>query len=400
MMATLITMDKRMMNSNKTRRWRTAIGRCVLAALGAALTMTALAWEPERLKDGGALPADMARLYVADFSIAHLGDGRVHVLDARNGRWAGLVDAGYSGQFTVAPNGKELYVAAAYLSRHTHGQRQDVVEIYDADTLRMTGDVVLPPRRAQAAFLKNLLRTSFDGRYLFVQNATPATSISVVDLRNKTLLSEVPSAGCWGIYPSSTEALRFSMLCGDGKLATVTLDAQGKPAQRTVSPKFFDSGNDPVFVQSEVHDGRYYFVSFTGTLHRADLRGAQAVIEQSISFVSAAERRSGWRPGGYQLLALDAERGTLMVGMHPNGKEGSHKTPASEIWMLELHSAKRGARFKVKEAVALAVGQSGPRYLYALNGATNQVSAYALPSMRRVYTSEAVGATSILLEAP
>ena len=260
-----ITHHETLMTSNqRERNWpRTLVRRAIMRyiAIGAAacLAQPALAFEPERLKDGAALPGDMPRLYVSDFSIAHLADGRVHVLDGRTGKWAGLVDAGYSGQFTVSPNGKELYVATAYMARHTHGKREDVVEIYDADTLRMTGDVVLPMKRAQAAFLKNLLRTSFDGRYLFVQNATPATSISVVDLKEKKLLSEVPSAGCWGIYPSQTEPLRFSMLCGDGKLATVTLDATGKAVQRAVSPKFFDAGNDPVFVQAEQHDGRYYW---------------------------------------------------------------------------------------------------------------------------------------------
>lgn len=375
-------------------------GRYCLAAGLAGLAMAAAAFEPERLKDGVALPADMPRLYVSDFSIGHLSDARVHVLDARSGKWAGLVDAGYSGQFTVSPDGKQLYVATAYMTRHTHGEKHDMVEIYDADTLRLTGDIPLPPKRAQAAFLKNLLRTSFDGRYLFVQNATPATSISVVDLQQKKVVSEVPSAGCWGIYPSTTESLRFSMLCGDGKLATVTLDQEGKVTQRAVSPKFFDSGDNPVFVQSEARDGRYHFVSFTGTLHRADLRGAQGLIEQSVDFVPAADRKRGWRPGGYQLMALDAARGRLLVGMHPNGKEGSHKYGAHEIWTLDLASGKRLARNKAKDAIALAVGQSAPHYLYALNGATAQLVAYDMAGMRQVWVSEAIGTTPLQVDAP
>jgi methylamine dehydrogenase heavy chain len=370
------------------------------AAAYAASCATAAEFEPERLKDGVSLPADMPRIYVSDFAIGHLADGRVHVLDGRNGKLAGLVDSGYAGQFTVAPDRKHLYVATTYMTRHTHGERHDVVEIYDADTLRMTGDVELPPRRAQAAYLKGLLRTSHDGRYLFVQNATPATSISVVDLQTKKMLTEVPSAGCWGIYPSAAEALRFSMLCGDGKLATVTLDAEGKVAQRAVSPKFFDSGDNPVFVQSEAYQDRNYFVTFTGTLHRVDLRGAQAVVEQSTPFVPAAERKKNWRPGGYQLLALDAARGQLLVGMHPQGAEGTHKSPAQEVWTLDLASGKRVARNKVANAIALTVGASGPRHLYALDGVTGQVSGYQLPAMRKVFVSEAIGTASLQMDAP
>ncbi|MES2259356.1 MAG: amine dehydrogenase large subunit [Pseudomonadota bacterium] len=391
-----------MISMTQGGHWAQALRRGAAALAAACVAGAGLAaeFEPERLKDGVALPADMPRLYIADFAIGHLADGRVHVLDGRTGKWAGLVDSGYSGQFTVSPSGKELYVAATYMTRHTHGERHDIVEIYDADTLRMTGDVELPPRRAQAAYLKGLLRTSHDGHYLYVQNATPATSISVVDLRQKKVLAEVPSAGCWGIYPSQTETLRFSMLCGDGKLATVTLDETGKVAQRAVSAKFFDSGSDPVFVQGEQHDGRYYFVTFTGTLHRADLRGAQAVIEQSLPFVPAADRKRGWRPGGYQLLALDGARNRLLVGMHPKGEEGTHKSPAQEIWTLDLASGKRIARTKAKEAIALSIGQSGPRYLYALNGATSEVAAYELPSMRPVFVTEAIGTAPLQVEAP
>jgi methylamine dehydrogenase heavy chain len=371
----------------------------VLMTWFAALT-TAAEMEPERLKDGVALPADMPRVYVADFSIAHLMDGRVTVLDGRTGKYAGVIDSGYAGHFTVSPDGKQLYVATTYLTRHSHGERHDVVEIYDADTLRITGEVELPPKRAQAVYQQILTRTSHDGRYLFVQNATPATSVSVVDVQRKKFLAEVQTAGCWGIYPSPAEALRFSMLCGDGKATTITLGADGGVTQRATTAKFFDSGTDPVFSGSVEHDGRYYFVTFTGTLHRLDLRGAQPVLESAAAFVTASDRKAGWRPGGYQLLALDAARGHLLVGMHPNGKEGSHKSPAQEIWTLDLATGKRIARAKAGNSIALAVGKSGSKYLYALNGATNQLIAYELPGMRQVFVTPTLGDATTQVDAP
>ena len=223
----------------RRRLRRKAAAACLCAGLAACIGTVwagpaAPEFVPETLKDGVALPADMPRLYVSDFAIGHLNDGRINVIDGRNGKYVGVVDGGYAGHFAISPDSKQLYVATTYLTRHTHGERHDVVEIYDADTLRVTGDVELPAKRAQAAYQQTLSRTSHDGRYLFVQNATPATSVSVVDVRDKKMLVEVPTAGCWGIYPSQTEALRFSMLCGDGKLATVTLDAEGKVTGRAV----------------------------------------------------------------------------------------------------------------------------------------------------------------------
>jgi methylamine dehydrogenase heavy chain len=394
-------MEKNMNSILRTGRWRHATqGAAAIAMASVAAAALAADFEPERLKDGVALPADMPRVYMADFSIAHLMDGRINVLDGRNGKYAGVIDGGFAGHFTPSPDGKQLYVAATYLTRHTHGERHDVVEIYDADTLRMTGDVELPPKRAQSAYQQTLTRPSFDGHYLFVQNATPATSVSVVDVQSKKFVAEVPTAGCWGIYPSSTEALRFSMLCGDGKLATVTLDEGGKVTQRAVSTKFFDSGSDPVFTATVAQGGHYYFVSFTGTLHRADLRGAQPVLEGSSPFVTAEDRKAGWRPGGYQLLALDAQRGRLLVGMHPKGAEGSHKNPAQEVWALDLASGKRLARNKVANAIALTVAKGGTQYLYAIDGTTNKLVAYELPGMRQVFVSQPVGEAPLQVDAP
>ena len=374
---------------------------CIMAGW-AALATGAAAQEfvPETLKDGVALPADMPRLYVGDFAIGHLMDGRIHVVDGRNGKYVGVVDGGFAGHFAIAPDSKQLYVATTYLTRHTHGERHDVVEIYDADTLRVTGDVELPARRAQSAYQQTLSRTSHDGRYLFVQNATPATSVSVVDVRDKKMLVEVPTAGCWGIYPSQTEALRFSMLCGDGKLATVTLDAEGKVTGRAVSAKFFDSGNDPVFTAMVTDDAHYYFVGFTGMLHRVDVRGAEPVLDQPVQIVPAAERKAGWRPGGYQLLALDTRRKQLFVGMHAKGAEGSHKTPAQEIWTLDPVSGKRLARTKAVNAIALTVSKKSADYLYAIDGATGTVIGYQLPSMRRAFVSQPLGEAILQLDAP
>ncbi len=396
-------MDKNMSSMTKTQPgvWRHATLACLLAcAATGATSVMAQEFEPEQLKDGVALPADMPRVYVADFSIAHLMDGRINVLDGRTGKYAGMIDGGYAGHFTTSPDGKQLYVSATFLTRHTHGDRHDVLEIYNADTLRRTGDVELPPKRAQAAYSQALMRTSHDGRYIFVQNATPATSVSVVDLQAKKLLVEVQTAGCYGVYPSSQEALRFSMLCGDGKLNTVTLDAEGKVAERTASDKFFDSGTNPVYTASVDKDGRYYFLSFTGTLHRVDLRGAKPVLESAASIVPAADVKAGWRPGGYQLMAIDAESGKLFVGMHPKGAEGTHKTPAQEIWTVDLASGKRLARTKAANAVALSVPTKGPRYLYALNGATNQLVAYQLPGLRQVYASQPVGDAPLQVNTP
>lgn len=369
----------------------------LLAACGAG----AEDFQPERLKDGVNLPAQMARMYVSDFSLGHLMDGRVYVLDARSGRYAGVIDAGYAGQFTLSPDGKEAYVAATYLSRHSHGERTDVLEVYDTDSLRRKGEVILPKKHVQGLFTRELLRTSHDGRYLYVQNATPATSVTVVDLQTRKVLSEVPSAGCWALYPSQTYSLRFSMLCGDGSANTVTLNEDGSVAARAPSRKFFDSDSDPVYITAADDGAAYYFLSFRGVLTKATLSGPQPLIGAAVALVQGEDARRGWRPGGYQLQALHRASGRLYIGMHPDGQEGTHKYPAQEIWVVDLHSGKRLARHPASKTSTLSVNQGAPGYLYALDGASNRVHAYDMnDQLRPVYVSEPVGEAPAQVDTP
>lgn len=376
------------------RQWLTAS-----IALTVSICCYAQDFQPERLKDGTSLPDNMSRLYVADFAIAHLMDGRVFVLDGKNGRYAGGIDAGYAGQFTVSPNGKEVYIAATFLSRHTHGERSDVLEIYDADTLRLKGEVLLPKKHAQALFYKGLLRTSGDGRYLFVQNATPATSVTVVDLSERKVLAEIPSPGCWALYPSQTYALRFSMLCGDGTLNTVTLGPDGSILKRAPSKKFFDADKDAAFITAAQDGDQYYFISFTGNLTRANLGGEEPKIEQTTALVQGADSKQGWRPGGYEVQALHRSSGHLFIAMHPKGHEGTHKNPGQEIWMVDAKSGQRLSRIKASNAISLSVNQGAPGYLYALDGTKNQIHAYDLEhNLRQVFVTPPIGDAPVQLE--
>jgi len=94
-------------------------------------------------------------------------------------------------------------VATTYLSRGDKGERADVLEVYDTRTLVQKYEVVLPPRRAQTLAYRGLVRTTANGRFVLVQNATPATSITVVDRQQRKVVAEIATPGCWGILPAS-----------------------------------------------------------------------------------------------------------------------------------------------------------------------------------------------------
>ena len=100
-----------------------------------------------------------------------------------------------------------------------------------------------------------------------------------------------------------------------------------------------------------------------------------AVAETPWSLVTAAEAKAGWRPGGYQPVALHDKSGRLFVGMHAKGKEGSHKNPAQEIWAIDQASKKRVARAAGHHATVVAVSQGdAPRvFAYATDKSTMAV---------------------------
>jgi methylamine dehydrogenase heavy chain len=90
--------------------------------------------------------------------------------------------------------------------------------------------------------------------------------------------TEVQTPGCWGTLAGQPAARAFSMLCGDGKVATVTLDDQGQVADRQLSDKLFDADQDAWFNTAERIGDRFFFISFKGTLTELDLSGPAAKV--------------------------------------------------------------------------------------------------------------------------
>ncbi len=329
-------------------------------------------------------PATPDRVYVADVAITHIIDGKLHILNGRTMKYEGMVATALAGNFTLSPDRKELYVATTYFTRLNRGERVDQVDIYDATTLKLTGEVPIPAKHAQALPYRGYVRASADGRWLFVQNATPATSVSVVDLKARKFVVEIPTPGCWALLTVPSEPARFTAICGDGSLLTVTLDAEGKVASQRRVPKFFDADNDPIFIHAEYDGDRVHFVSFKGMVHSVNLAGDQPSFGAPWRLVQGADAKKNWRPGGYQPLALDAKRGRLYVGMHPNGREGSHKEPAREIWVFDLAKKSRVARVPGSMSIALAVTRGDKPLLFGIDGARNALVSWDVQGAPRL----------------
>jgi methylamine dehydrogenase heavy chain len=341
------------------------------------------------------------RVYVGDVAIAHIVDGRLRVFDARAGKLLGMLATGYAGNFVVNAKADEIYIATTYLSRLGRGERTDVLEVWDAQTLALKYEVLLPTKRAQTLNYRGMVNTTANGRFVLVQNATPATSVTVVDLAERKVAGEIGTPGCWGTLPAASHPSRFAMLCGDGKLATVTLDDKGQVADRQVSDKVFDADKDAWFHTAEQIGDKYLYLSFKGVLHEVDVSGATAALKSSRDLVSAAQKKLGWRPGGYQAFAVHPSGRWAVAAMHDKGREGSHKTPAKQLWMFDLQTGKRIATAPGQGTASMTFSKSGKR-LQALDGLTGALRVWDWQGggkLKLVATIKPAGEAALQLES-
>ena len=377
-----------------------AAGWLLCAALASAMGTARADLPIEELKGGARLPpATPHRLYVMDAAFNHLVDSRVNLYDGDSGKFLGMVPTSFNGHMTVSADGRDIYVMTTYYERLNRGKRTDVIEAWDAETLTPKFEVPIPQKRAQALNYRNYLRQSSDGTLLFVQNATPATSVTVVDLKTRQFADEITAAaGCWSVIPLPSRPRSFATICGDGALLTVDLDEAGKLAGQQRSKPMFELEKDPIFTHTENLGDTFYFVSYNGNVYSADFSGKEVTFGTPWSLLDASGKDRGWRPGGYNLLAINQATKRLYVGMHPNGKEGSHKTPAAEIWVYDLATHKRIARVPGKDTLSMSVSQDDKPRLFTIDG--GNVSIFDATPVAPVFqrTIQAAGETALQVE--
>jgi methylamine dehydrogenase heavy chain len=154
-----------------SNRWA-ALGGAVAVLAGTLLA--GAAFGQLAVEEVVTVPAITAknRIYVLDIAINHIADGKLHVVDADKLAYLGVVGTGFAAQILQSADGKDLIVATGYLSRGQRGDRADIVEVWDADTLTFKYEIPIPDKRAMALNYEGLARLSANGRWLFVQNAT------------------------------------------------------------------------------------------------------------------------------------------------------------------------------------------------------------------------------------
>jgi methylamine dehydrogenase heavy chain len=302
------------------------------------------------------LPADYPDhwMIVQDFHSPSVLDARAIIVDltAPSRMYKGMVPVGQWGSILPATTKSEIYVAETFYSRLTRGERTDAITIWDKATLEPKGEIVLPGgKRALFVPQRNAFQLTNDENWALVFNFTPASSVTVVDLEARKVLSTIDLPGCMLIYPTGERG--FSSLCADGTMLSIALDGQGQPASNVSTATFNDIDDDPFFMMPARIGDTAWFVSFKGTIRGIDLSGRVARDRGAFSLPAEQSPEGEWRPGGWQVVTADGE-GRLYVLMNPDGRDGDEKAGGTEVWVMDPEARKRVARISL-EAPAISI---------------------------------------------
>ena len=353
--------------SFRSSRW--AGGLAALLVVGAASADFA----PEPMNVKLSLPASYPEhwLVVHDAAFFHMREGRYLFVDPHadtvGGQLRGLLSADFIAHYEQSAARGEHYVIESFFSRGGRGgERTDVVTIYDAESLEVSGEVIIPPRKLSSMPERLATGLVAEDKLLVVYNFTPGQSLTVVDLEKREFVAEHGVAGCSLAIPTGDSGV--TSLCSDGAFLTTTLSDGGASAASVRSEAVFADESDPMFEKAGITGGVAYFPTFKGDVLPVDVSGDAAVPGERWPLASVEEKAAGWRPGGWQLVAAD-HLGRLYVLMNPNGADGSHKDGGGEVWVFDAAAKKRIMRIPLpKWGVSVGVSNAEQPLLVVTNG--------------------------------
>jgi len=325
------------------------MGGALLFALGATAADVA-PLQPEQASVEKLSAPSPHWIFVYDINFLGYLDSKVYLFDGDSGSMLGMLSTGAWGNAVeFAPDFSAIYVPEMYYSRGSRGERTEVVTTYDTKDLKAVGEVIIPPKRATGRAHRAYQGISDDGRFVYVNNMTPATSVSVIDVVAQKFVGEIENAGCNLIYPTGNRS--FMSLCGDGTVQRVQLDEQGNLKSKTHSEKFFDPDKDPLTEKASRYGDTWLFISFDGYVHPVTFTGDKIKVGKRWSLFNDSERAQNWKAGGGQFNAVHRALGRLYVAVHQGGPYG-HKESGTAVWVYDLKTQKGIAQISLTSPAA------------------------------------------------
>ncbi len=204
-----------------------------------------------------------------------------------------------------------------------------------------------------------------DGHYGLTYNLAPSTAVTVTDLKARKPVGSIAIPGCGLIFAQAPN--RFSSLCADGSVATVTFDESAQGSIKRAE-KVFDAKNDPAFEHSawDKKHQMLYLVTYSGDVVPVSLAGEVAGAAAKWSLTTQAERAAGWRPGGWQVSHFHSANDVCTCSCIKDA-HGLTRTPGTEVWEFDAVAGKRLQRIKLDEpAQTVAVSGDDSPLVYVI----------------------------------
>jgi methylamine dehydrogenase heavy chain len=338
-------------------------------------------------------------LWVYDPNFISFSDGRAHLIDGDSGYYIGTLNTGYvHAKLTLPSHNREIYSAETYYSRHVGGTRTDLVRIYDPINLSLIDEIKIPNKRATT--IPRLTNTGLtdNNRFMAVFNLTPATSVSIVDLKIRKFVDEIVLPGCALSIPA--KGMRFLSLCSNGAAFTFTLDDKGKLLNKQRSEPFFNVEKDPILENAVRYKDSLLFPSVEGMLYTIDISKGKLGFPVPWSLVNDEDRAEGWRTGGMQQIAVNESHALLYSIMH-QGTSDTYEHPGPEIWVYDLEKKQRIKRIKTERiSVSIHVSPDAKPLLFSLPDNEATLDIYDGLTGAHLRTVTELGVTPFLMETP
>lgn len=337
---------------------------------------------------------------VHDAAFFHMSDGKVWVLDTAEDSVASQVKGSFNvsmiGNVLQSPGRGEIYATETFHSRGTRGERTDVLTIWDQENLSPVAEVVLPTgRRFMGLPERDALLLLNEGRWLAIANFSPAASVTLVDLEERSIIGNIPTPGCVLTYPAGRRG--FSSLCADGRFLSTQLAEDGSLLAQIRTESFFDSDESPIFERPAIIGDTAYFPSFAGEVFPVDVSGNVAQVGESWHLVPEAEREQGWAPGGIGITGED-DLGRFYVLMHPEAHDGSHNGGGAEVWVYDPETQSRVDRIALREwGLSLAVSRGEEPKMLVTNPVNMSMELYDALSGEYLKTIDGLGQNTPLM---
>lgn len=308
---------------------------------------------------------------VDEASFFAMASGKVIILDLAETRPAkrikGVIDKSYLGNVAQSKTRGELYILETFHRRGTRGPKEDVLSIYDKETLTIKKEIVWPkPKRLQSLPEHYAMSLSADERFLYATNFDPASSFTIIDLETQEIVNEVEMPGCILTYPVGLRAI--ASLCSNGSMLTSSINEDGSLKSQNRSEPFFDTDSTPIFEHATYINGIAYFWSFKGVLHSFDMSGDQAIYKGQWDALSEEDKAGNWRPSGIVLNDVD-DQGHIYTIFQPDGGEGTQTHGGNQVRVYDPVNKKLVRTIETPRwAITLAVTRGDNPLLVVTNG--------------------------------